>query len=591
MMALLIPQVASFPYASLTKKLPPNKTSFSGTIQCKASSASVSDQNQQVSRQSVNFKPDFWNHDYIQSLDNQYKDQAYEEENRKLRSEVRKMLLETANTLDQLEFIDTLQRLGLGHHFKEEINKILGNICNNVDKFKSKQNLRAVALVFRLLRQHGYEISTDVFDSFKNEEGDFETSLSEDIRGILSLYEASFLLMEDENNLDKAKDFTSKSLEDFVSKNPTHELKSQVKHALEVPLHWRLPRWEARWFIGEYERIPNMNPTLLHLAKLDYNMLQAMYQEEVKSNIRWWERSGLEKKVKFFRCRVVDNYVWGLGMQDGPEYGKLRKVIGNFCAMIALTDDMYDVYGTLQELELFTEAIIRWDANDLDNLPDYMKVVFFAIYNFADEVASEVLKEKGQNVHSYLKKGWQDLCRAYIVEARWYHGGKTPSLKEYLENGSISIGAHISHLHAYLYLPDNAIRKMDLDSLDPSRSNLIYSSSLNARLLNDLGSFKREKKTGDVPSAIQLYMNDSGASEEEAIQHIKRLIYKTWQKINQQVATSSFSRDFNMSAWEISRTSIFHYSKEDDSYTLQHSEFEDLVHLLIFDPIPNITCS
>ena len=85
---------------------------------------------------------------------------------------------------------------------------------------------------------------------------------------------------------------------------------------------------------------------------------------------------------------------------------------------------------------------------------------------------------------------WQDLCRAYIVEARWYHGGKTPRLKEYLENGSVSIGAHLSHLHAYLYLPTNAIRMLDLDSLDTSRSSLIYCSSLNARLLNDLGSFK-----------------------------------------------------------------------------------------------------
>ena len=63
----------------------------------------------------------------------------------------------------------------------------------------------------------------DVFDSFKNEEGDFESSLSEDIRGMLSLYEASFLLMEDETNLEKAKDLTSKSLKDFVSKNPTHD--------------------------------------------------------------------------------------------------------------------------------------------------------------------------------------------------------------------------------------------------------------------------------------------------------------------------------------------------------------------------------
>ncbi|KAK4255900.1 hypothetical protein QN277_008835 [Acacia crassicarpa] len=570
-----------------------NETSSFVATMSKSLSDSVSDQSQQVARRSGNFKPDRWHYDYFLSLENKYKEQAYEEESIKLREQVRIMLLETVNTLDQLEFIDTLQRLGLNYHFKKEINKILGNIYNNVENFKSEQDLHATALEFRLLRQHGYDISTDVFDKFKDERGDdFQTGLSEDIKGMLSLYEASFLLMENETILEKANDFVTKSLKDLVSKNPEHELISQVKHALEVPFHWNLPRWEVRWFIGEYERIPNnMNPTLLHLAKLDYNMLQALYQEEVKSNIRWWERSGMEKKLKFFRCRVVDNYAWGLGMQDGPEFGELRKVTGNFIAVIVLTDDMYDVYGSLQELELFTEAIIRWDANDLDNLPDYMKVVFFAIYNFVDEMASEVLKVKGHNVYSYLKKGWQDLCRAYIVEARWYHGGKTPRLKEYLENGSVSIGVHLSHLHAYLYLPNNDIRKLDLDSLDLSRSDLIYFSSLNTRLLNDLGSFKRERKTGDIPSAIQLYMNDSGASEEEAILHIKCLIYKTWQKINQQVATSSLPRDFNMSAWEISRTAIFYYRNEDDTYTLQHSEFEDLVDLLIFEPIPNITCA
>ncbi|KAI9086084.1 hypothetical protein K1719_032161 [Acacia pycnantha] len=251
---------------------------------------------------------------------------------------------------------------------------------------------------------------------------------------------------------------------------------------------------------------------------------------------------------------------------------------------------MYDVYGTLPELELFTEAVIRWDANDLDNLPDYMKVVFFAIYDFADEVASDVLKEKGHNVYPYLKKRWQDICRAYIVEARWYHGGKTPRLKEYLENGWISIGGPLFHLHTYLYLPNSPIRKLELDSLDPY-SDLVYLSSLNFRLINDLGSFKREMKTGDVPSSIQCYMNDSGASEEEAIKHIKSLVYKNWQKMNQQVATSSFPRDFNVSAWEISRTATFFYCNEDDTYTIQHSEFEDLVHLLIFESISNITCS
>ncbi|XP_028785935.1 (R)-limonene synthase 1, chloroplastic-like [Neltuma alba] len=354
-MALHLPQAASLPFGSLTKMLPLNKTSssvsaisksFNATtslkIQCKAPSVIVSDQSQQVSRRSGDFKPDVWHYDYIKSLDNNYKEHAYEEESRMLRAEVRVFLSDTVNPLQQLELIDTLQRLGLAYHFKSEINKMLENIYS-VDKFKNKQNLHATALEFRLSRQHGYDIPTvlkllelfaaaDVFDSFIND--------------------------EDETILEKATDFTSKSLRDFMSRNPGHELTSQVKHAMEVPLHWRLPRWEARWFISEYERMPNMNSNLLQLAKLDYNMLQAMYQEEVKSNIRWWERTGLEEKINFYRCRVVDNYLWGLGMKEEPHVEKLRRVIGNLCAIITLTDDMYDVHGTLDELELFTEAIL-----------------------------------------------------------------------------------------------------------------------------------------------------------------------------------------------------------------------------------------
>ncbi|XP_054813220.1 terpene synthase 10-like [Prosopis cineraria] len=595
-MALLhLPQAAS-----LTNMLPLNirpscvasiSKSFnppSLTVECKASSSvRVSDQTQQVSRRSGDFQPDVWRYDYIQSLNNNYAEQAYKEDSRMLGEEVRILLSETMSRVDQLVLIDTLQRLGLGYHFKGEIKKILENTYN-VDKFKNKLNLHATALEFRLLRQHGYDVSTDVFGSFKVKTGhDFQRSLSKDIKGMLSLYEASFHLMENETILEKATNFTSKSLKDFVRNNTEHELTCQVKHALELPLHWRLPRWEARWFIGEYERMPNMNPTILQLAKLDYNMAQAMYQEEVKSNIRWWQRTDLENKINFFRCRVVDNYVWGLGMKDGPDFEKLRRVIGNLCAIITLTDDMYDVHGTLEELEIFTETIARWDANDLDGLADYMKVAFFAIYNFVDELTSDIQKEKGHNVHSYLKKGWQDFCKAFMVEARWYHGGKTPSLKEYLENGWVSIGGPLLHLHAYVLMPNNPIRDLDLDliSLHDQHSNLLHVSGLNFRLLNDLGTFKREQKTGDVPSSIQCYMNDSGVSEEEAIEHIKCLVHETWKKMNEQVATSSLSRDFNVTAWELSRTATFFYYYGDDTYTLQDSTFKDRVHSLLFEPI------
>ena len=86
---------------------------------------------------------------------------------------------------------------------------------------------------------------------------------------------------------------------------------------------------------------------------------------------------------------------------------------------------------------------------------------------------------------------WQDFCKAFITEARWYHGGKTPGLNEYLENGWVSIGGPLLHLHAYLLMPNNRISDLHLPSISlQQHSNLLYLSGLNFRLLNDLGTFK-----------------------------------------------------------------------------------------------------
>lgn len=68
------------------------------------------------------------------------------------------MFNNVVESLDQLELIDRLQRLGLGHHFQEEINGILKKIhYGQIDD--NKKDLHATALEFRLLRQHGIFIS------------------------------------------------------------------------------------------------------------------------------------------------------------------------------------------------------------------------------------------------------------------------------------------------------------------------------------------------------------------------------------------------------------------------------------------------
>ena len=127
----------------------------------------------------------------------------------------------------------------------------------------------------------------DVFHSFKDETGDFKACLVEDIQGIMCLYEASYLSVEGENILERARDFTKKHLEACLQKNIDENLAMLANHALELPLHWRMLRLETRWFIDAYERSQDMNPILLNFAKLDYNMVQAKHQEDLKYASRY----------------------------------------------------------------------------------------------------------------------------------------------------------------------------------------------------------------------------------------------------------------------------------------------------------------
>jgi (-)-alpha-terpineol synthase len=126
----------------------------------------------------------------------------------------------------------------------------------------------------------------EIFNSFKNEIGKFKESLRNDTKGMLCLYEASFLSIEGESILEEARDFATKQLKEYIKPNKAQNLSVMVSHALELPLHWRMLRLEARWFIDVYRSRKDMNPTLLELAELDFNMVQAAYQEDLKQESR-----------------------------------------------------------------------------------------------------------------------------------------------------------------------------------------------------------------------------------------------------------------------------------------------------------------
>ncbi|CAL9755242.1 unnamed protein product, partial [Musa acuminata subsp. burmannicoides] len=390
-------------------------------------------------RRSADYQPSSWSDEYIQSLTT---DTKVEEDNAtrmgKLTEDVKHLIYTTNGMEEELQLIDHLQQLGVAYHFKEDVKDALGTIYGSVEKMNMllKDNLHATALMFRLLREHGFAVSEGVFNRFMDEKGNLKASLRHQTEGLVSLYEASHLAKEGEHALEEATNFTTKQLKSLMEGSLDPHLREHVAHALELPLNWRMPRLQTRWFIEASQWEAKMNPVLLELAKLDFNRVQIIYQRELREvsryfklallesclvqsalvyepanfstnlwlSIRWWSNLGLAQRLPFSRDRLMENYFWTVGWAFEPQFARIREAQTKANCLITTIDNVYDVYGTIDELELFTDAVDRWDVNTIDKLPEYMKICFLALFNSTNDTAYNVMKEKGLDIIPHPKK-------------------------------------------------------------------------------------------------------------------------------------------------------------------------------------------
>ncbi|KAL8148567.1 hypothetical protein AgCh_005799 [Apium graveolens] len=191
---------------------------------------------------------------------------------------------------DKLELLDSIQRLGLNYQFHKDVKQAVGVIYNNsYDAWLSDDDdLCSTALRFRILREHGHTVSPEVFQRFKEKNGGFKENLCEDVKGLLSLYEASFFGFEGEDIIDEAKAFSRSHLENAMEGGEIcPDMARKVRHALDMPFHWKLERVEAKWYVETYAQEQNMDQNLLKLAKLDHNIVQSVHQKEVSKLARY----------------------------------------------------------------------------------------------------------------------------------------------------------------------------------------------------------------------------------------------------------------------------------------------------------------
>ncbi|XP_052177104.1 probable terpene synthase 9 [Diospyros lotus] len=527
-------------------------------------------------RRSANYHPSIWDPKFVESLNTSYTYEIHGCKLEALKQQIRSLLKPTKEfeAPAQLKLVDSMQRLGMAYHFEEEIEETIGLVRGG-----GSSNLSIASLQFRLLREHGYPVSSAVFTKFKGSDGRFMESLSKEAEGLLSLYEASHYGVDGEHDLEEAKNFSLIHLKAFAKKDQGSKLGKQIQKSLEIPLRWRMTRLEARSFIDLYRVNSTENSLLLQFAKLDYNLVQSVHQKEVKDLIKWWLGTGLNAKLSFTRDRLMENYLWAMGIIFEPKFSKCRIGLTKFICILTAIDDMYDIYGSLDELQLFTDAVNRWDGKATDHLPDYMKICYLAMFNFGNEIARDALTEHGLNVIPFIKEEWANLCRSYLVEAQWFYNGYTPTLKEYLESGWNSVGGKAAIAHAYLLL-GSAITRPSVDSFKAC-SDVVYWSSLIARLSNDLGTSKAEIMRGDAAKSIQCYMIEEGVSEEEAREHIKGLMGFSWRKLNEASARNNHAKSLVKMCLNMARTAQLIYLRGDGIGTSVGAIKDHLISLIV----------
>lgn len=68
----------------------------------------------------------------------------------------------------------------------------------------------------------------------------------------------------------------------------------------------------------------------------------------------------IKSKVRYTRHRVAEAYLWSLGAYFEPQYSQARVKTAIAIIIFTMLDDTYDAFGTMEELEIFTDAIEKY---------------------------------------------------------------------------------------------------------------------------------------------------------------------------------------------------------------------------------------
>lgn len=75
---------------------------------------------------------------------------------------------------------------------------------------------------------------------------------------------------------------------------------------------------------------------------------------------RWWKDLNLPARLPYARDRLMEANISAMIKYFEPCYSRARVILCKFIMVMTFVDDTFDSYGTIEELQHFTEAVYRF---------------------------------------------------------------------------------------------------------------------------------------------------------------------------------------------------------------------------------------